>query len=63
MELEVLEIRENTVFVGRALGLFEGKKLERWREVPKALPNVWHELGYLEIIYSKFLEVRECGKV
>jgi hypothetical protein len=31
--------------------------------VPKALLNVWHKAGYLEAIYSKFLEVRECGKV
>ena len=25
--------------------------------------NGWHEVGYLEIIYPKLLEVRECRKV
>jgi len=24
--------------------------------------NSWHELGYLEVIYSELLEVREGGK-
>jgi hypothetical protein len=31
--------------------------------VSKALLNVLHKAGYLEVIYSKFLEVRERGKV
>ena len=67
MELEVLEVREETDEIqdlsGRALGLLEGKEPERWREMAKASSNVWHELGYLDIIYSEFLEVCECGKV
>ena len=29
----------------------------------KALLNARDEPGYLKIIYSKFLEVHECGKV
>jgi len=31
--------------------------------VPEAPLNFWHEAEYLEIVYSKFLEVRECGKI
>ena len=31
--------------------------------MPEALLDVRHEAGYLEIIYSKFSEVRECRKV
>jgi len=31
--------------------------------VSKAPSNVRHEAGYLETVYSKLLEVRECGKV
>ena len=29
----------------------------------KVLLNVWHEAGYYELVYSKLLEVRKCGKV
>ena len=67
VELEVLEVREETNeiqdLLARALGLFEGKEPERRREMSKAPSNVWHESEYLEMIYSKILEVRECGKV
>ena len=67
VELEVLEVREETDEIqdlsARALGLFEGKEPERWREMPKAPSNVWHESVYFEIVYSEILEVRECGKV
>ena len=47
----------------RALGFVEGKESERWREVSEALLNVWHKAVYLEIVYSEFLEIRECGEV
>ena len=67
MELEVLEVREESNEVqdlsARALGFFEGKESECWREVSEAPSNVWHKAGYLEVVNSKFLEVRECGKV
>ena len=29
----------------------------------ETLPKLRHEAGYLEIVYSELLEVRECGKV
>ena len=28
----------------------------------KALSNFWHEPRYLEVVYSKILEIRESGK-
>ena len=66
MEFEVLEVRKETDEIqdlsGRALGLLEGKEPELRREMAKASSNVWHEPGYLEIIYSEFLEVCERGK-
>ena len=67
MELEVLEVREETDEIqdlsGRALGFLEGKGSEGGREMAETLLNPRHKLGYLKVIYSKFLEVRECGKV
>ena len=67
MEPEVLEIREEPDEVqylsARALRLFEGKESECWREVSEALLNIWHKAGYLEIVYSEFLEACECGEV
>jgi len=47
----------------RADGRFEGKEPKRWREVPKALSNNWHEAGYLEEVYSEFLEILERREV
>ena len=66
MELEVLEVWEQTDEIqdlsGRALGLFRGEEPERWRETAEEPFNFRYEFGYLEIIYSEFLEAREGGK-
>ena len=66
-KLEMLEVREESDEVqdlsARTPGLSEGKESKGRREVSEALSNVWHETGHLEIVYPKFLEVRECGKV
>jgi hypothetical protein len=66
-ELEVLEIREEPNEIqnlpARAAGTSESKESKSWCEVSKVPLNVWHKAGYLEIVYSKFLEVCECGKV
>ena len=47
----------------RASGFFEGKELKCWGEVPKALLDDWHKAGYLEEIYSEFLEICQCREV
>jgi len=63
---EMLEIREVSDEVQdlstRTAGLSEGKESQGWREVSEAPLNAWHETGHLEIVYPKFLGVRECGK-
>ena len=48
---------------GRAAGFFEGKESKRWCEVSEAPLNLWHKSGYLQIVDSKILEIRKCGKV
>jgi hypothetical protein len=67
VELEVLEVREKSNeiqdLLARALGLSEDKESKRWREVSEIPLDVWHKTGYLEIVNSEFLEVRECGKI
>ena len=66
-ELGVLEVWEEPDEIqdlsARTPGFPEGKESKRRSEVPEALLNILHETGYLEVIYSKFLEVHECGKV
>ena len=66
-ELEVLEIQEESDeiqdLLGRTFRVLESKESKGWCIVPKTLLDVWHEAGYLEIIYSKLLEICECGKV
>ena len=47
----------------RTFGFSEGKESKCRREVSEVPLDVWREAGYLEIIYSKLLEVRECRKV
>ena len=67
MEFEVLEVREEPDEVQnlstRALRFFEGKDPKCRREVSEAPLDTWHKAGYLEIVYSKLLEVRERRKV
>jgi len=67
VKLEVLEVREEADEIQDlstgAGWLSEGEESKRWREVPKALLDGWHETWYLEVVYSKFLEVCKCGKV
>jgi len=64
---EVLEVREESDEIEYmstgANGLFESKESKRRREVPEALSNGRHKVGYLEIVYSKFLEVHKSGEV
>jgi len=64
---EVLEIWEESDEIQdlstRAGGRLEGKEPKRWRKVPKALLNDWHKAGYLEVVYSEFLEIRKCRKM
>jgi len=66
LKLEILEVREKSNEVqdlsARAPGISEGKELKGRREMSEAPLNPRHETGHLEIIYSKFPEVRECGK-
>ena len=66
MKLEILEVREESNEVqdlsARAPGISEGEELKGRREASEAPSNPRHETGHLEIIYSKFPEVRECGK-
>ena len=57
------ESNEIQDLLGRAIGFSESKELKSWCEVSKEPLNVWHEVGHLEIIYSKLPEVRECRKV
>jgi hypothetical protein len=67
VELEVLEVREESNEVQdlstRALRFFEGKESKCRREVSEVPLDAWHKAGYLEIVYSKLLEVRERRKV
>jgi len=67
MKLEVLEVwkeaDEIQDLLTRATWLPEGEESKRWREVTEAPLDVWRKAGYLEIVYSELLEVRECGKV
>ena len=48
---------------GRAYGFPENEGSKSWCEMSKILLDVWHEVGYSELAYSKFLEVCKCGKV
>ena len=65
-DFEVLEIREEPDEVqdlpARTSRTPESKESKCRRELSEALLNVWHETGYLEIVYPKLLEVRECRK-
>jgi hypothetical protein len=67
VEFEVLEVREESNEIqdlsARTLRFLEGKESKCWREVSEALLDVRHKAGYLEMVYSKLLEVRERGKV
>jgi hypothetical protein len=67
VEFKVLEVREESDEIqdlpARAPGLFEGKESECGREVSKALLNIRHKAGYLEMVYSELLEVCERGEV
>jgi hypothetical protein len=47
----------------RTVRFLESKEPKCQCEVSKALLNVLHKAGYLEVIYSEFLEVHECGEV
>ena len=47
----------------RAFGILESKQSKGRCEVPKVLLDVGHKDAYVEIVYPKLLEVRECGKV
>ena len=66
-ELEVLEVWEEPDEIqnmpARSLGFMESEESERWSQASEALPNIFDESGYVEVIYSEFLEVRERGKV
>jgi hypothetical protein len=66
-KFEVLEVWEEPNEIqdlpGRTSGFFEGKESKSRCEVSKAPLDVRHKAGYFEVIYSKFLDVRECGKV
>ena len=44
-------------------GFPEGKELEGRFEVPKVPLNVWHEAWYIEVVYYKLPDVRECGRI
>jgi hypothetical protein len=67
VELEVLEVWEESDEIqdlsARALGFFESKESKCWREVSETPLNIREKTRYLEVVYSKFLEVRECRKV
>ena len=67
MELEVLKIWEESDEIqylpGRACGFLECKESKGRRKVSETLLDVRHEAGYLEMVYSELLEVRECAKV
>ena len=66
-DLEVLEIWEEPDEIddlpARTFGPLESKELESRREISKVPLDIWYEAGYLEMIYSKLLEICECGKV
>jgi len=66
VKLEILEVREESDEVqdlsARAPGISEGEESKGRREASEAPSNPRHETGHLEIIYSKFPEVCECGK-
>jgi len=47
----------------RAHGFLESEESKGRRKLSKIPLNVWDEAGYLELVYSKLLEVRKCGKV
>jgi hypothetical protein len=62
-----LEVREETNqkqdLPASTFGFHEGEESKSGCEVSKIMLYVWHEAVYLEIIYPKFPEVRECRKV
>ena len=66
-EFEVLEILEESNEVqdlaAGARGEPEGKESKGRCEASEAPLDVRHEARHLEIIYPKYLEIRECGKV
>jgi len=66
-ELEVLEVWEEPDEVqdlpARPFGLLESEKTKGRCEMSETSLNVWHKIGYPEMIYPKFLEVCEGGKV
>ena len=66
-KFEVLEVWEKPDEIqdlsARASGLLESEKPKRWREVPEAPPDGWHEAGQVEIVYSQLLEILKGGEV
>jgi hypothetical protein len=62
-ELEVLEMREQSDkiqdFTESTIGMTKSKKSKSWRKVSEVIFDLWHEPGYLEMIYPKLLEVHE----
>ena len=66
-ELEVLKIWEEPDEIqdlsARPSGFPESKELEGRHEVPKTLSDVLHEAWYIEVVYSKLLDVRKRRKV
>jgi len=67
VKLEVLEVREEADEIqdlsARPTWLPKGEESKCWREVTEAPSDVWPKAGYLKIVYSELLEVRESGKV
>ena len=59
----VEELNEVQDLLARTFGILKSKESKSRCEVSKALLDVLHEAGHFEIVYSKVLEVCECGKV
>ena len=67
VEFEVLEVWEEPDEVedlpARTSGVLESEGTKCLREAPEGLLDVCQNVGYLEVIHHKFLEVHERGKV
>lgn len=66
-KLEVLKLREEQNKVqdlpARGVRITEGEGLKGWRDVFKALFDIWHGTGCLEVVYPELLEAFKFGKV
>ena len=66
-EAEILEFRKKSNKIEdltvSATRFYETKVLKSRCKVSEILSDAWHKAGYLEFVYSKHPEVRECGEI